>query len=58
MRNQSTQGSRRPTEQVRGQFCITCGLGIAHLRQCSCCDEWWLVCDWCEHAYGRVQAVG
>lgn len=37
--------------------CPVCGWRTLVLRQCDCCADWWLVCDLCEAAVGRLGAA-
>lgn len=35
--------------------CPICDLGgWLEVVRCSCCSDWWLVCNWCESALGRL----
>lgn len=58
MKPQRTDSKKQRPIKAGGRLCRTCGLGSVSFRQCSCCGDWWLVCEHCEAAHARIGAVG
>lgn len=52
--NRTSPTVDRPVSLAMGLHCAACGMRTVGVRECHCCGDFWLVCDVCEAAHGRL----